>query len=145
MAKDRAEATVEVPVSLLERMQARIEALEQDRRVREERADTDFRDKTVLDRRQAEFEAAAGKTPRERTQDRADREYGTVGQRWHCRLDSTREDGTPGPDIREWFGLTLSANSDLEAQARYLKIMGITRHDYRVVVVPAEAEALAPA
>lgn len=143
MAKDRGDM-VQVPAADWERLQARLDALEHADRLRAERSD-DFHAKQVLDARQEALEVELMRSPQDRTQARADREYGTEGPRWHCRLDSTREDGKPGPDIREWFGVVLCANSDLEAQARYLKIMGITKHDYRVVVEPLEAEALAPA
>jgi hypothetical protein len=75
------------------------------------------------------------------TQEIADEKYGLKGNRFTCKLDSTKEDGKPGPNVSEHFALTLSANSDLEAQSRYLEIMGIKKHDYKVVVEPAAAQA----
>lgn len=136
MAKDKQDGdVVQVPRSEWEQLKSNLAELLHDKRVREEREDS-LHEKAVLDRRQQEREAQSMRSAQERTQEIADRTYGTNGQRWRCYLDSTREDGKAGPDVSIFFPLELCANSDLEAQARYQKLMGITKHDYRIVAAP---------
>lgn len=142
MAKDREPGDmVTIPRSEWDRLQAAITELLLDKRVREERGD-DFHAKEVLDRQREQRINSITRSCAERTQEIANKTYGTEGQRWRCYMDSTTEDGKPGPDVSIFFPLELSANSDLEAQARYQSIMGIRKHDYRIVaakVQPASA------
>lgn len=138
-AKDNpAGETVEVPADLLRRMQERLEALERAEAARAEKAD-DLHPKQVYDEAWAKREQDISRPASERTQEIADRLFGTAEPRFLVRLDSTTEDGKPGPDIREHFPLKISGSSDLEAGARYLKVMGITKHDYRLVAEPVAA------
>lgn len=136
MAKDR-EQTVEVPVSTLDNLQARLASLEHQLQVeREVRANPPAQ---VIDDKYEAWKKEAGRPASERTQDVADRRFGTAAPRFRVRLDATGEDGKPGPKITEHFPLVISANSDDEAGARYLKIMGIRKHDYRLVAEPLPA------
>ncbi len=74
-----------------------------------------------------------------RTQELADKTYGTTGQRFRVAMDSTTEDGKPGPSIGEHFPLDICAHSDLEASGRYQQIMGIRKTDYPIRAVPVAA------
>lgn len=142
MAKDKTSVeTVEVPLGVLQELQQRLAALEYAQRLTTE-AVMNPRAK-ILDREYEAWKAEAGRTARERTQDLADARYGTTAPRFRVRLDSTGEDGKKGPHIDEHPELVLSANSDLEAQARYLALCGIRKHDYRVACEPVEPESQA--
>lgn len=136
MAKDKPE-TVEVPAALWERMQARLEALELAEQKRAEAAANPHA--LVLDSAWERWKAEAGRPASERSQDVANGRYGLAQPRFRVRLDSTAEDGKPGPRVGEHFALEISANSDLEAQARYLEIMGIKRHEYTLRTEPVAA------
>jgi hypothetical protein len=126
--------TVEVPVALLHQLQARLEQLETAGRLAEEAR---LHPTKIIDAAWQREIAELGRPPKDRTQDLADARYGKDGKRFVVRLDPTTEDGKKGPNIGEHFPLVISANSDLEAQARYLDIMGIKKHDYRLVATAA--------
>jgi hypothetical protein len=132
MAKEKPE-TVEVPVATLQAMQARLDALELREQVRAEAA---LRPTRVLDQAWEAEKAELSRPAKERTQDAADRRFGTAAPRFRCRLDSTGEGGKPGPRVAEHFELTVSAGDPLHAQARYLETMGITQHQYKVATEP---------
>lgn len=136
MAKDRGEM-VQVPAAEWEEMKATLAQLLHKERVRQEQ-EPGVHAKSVIEQRHEEFERNSMRSAQERTQEIADKTYGTDGPRWRCRLDSTTEDGRPGPDVSNFFALELSANSDLEAQARYLQAMGIRKHDYKVLTMPVQ-------
>jgi hypothetical protein len=130
-------ATIPVPAEVFQQMQARLEALEQMQRMQTEallnpRAN-------ILDKEYEKWKQEAGRPAGERTQDVADKKYGKTAPRFNCRLDSTKEDGKPGPHIDEHPTLTISANSEHEAQGRYLELIGVTKHDYRLVAEPVAA------
>ncbi len=131
--------TVTVPVEVLERMQARLDELERQTRSTQESLLNSRQ--LVIDPDYAAWKAEASRPASERSQDAADRKYGKANPRFRVRLDATTEDGKKGPNISEHFPLEVSANSDLEAGARYLELMGIRKHDYRVVAEPLAAAA----
>ncbi len=122
--------TVTVPVSTLAALQARLDALEE--------AASQPRT-LVLDAAWEAEKAALGRPANVRTQELADRTYGTTGQRFRVAMDSTTEDGKPGPSIGEHFPLEICAHSDLEAAGRYQKVMGILKSDYPIRAVPVAA------
>lgn len=134
MAKSDAPEMVTIPAEEWKRLQARLDQLEASSRFAVE-AVTNSRAK-IIDQSYEEWKAQAGRPASERTQEVADKLYGREGQRFRVTLDSTLEDGKPGPNVREHFPLLLSANSDLEAQARYQQVMGIKKHDYRLRCEP---------
>ncbi len=149
MAKDKAaqatapeanEPTVLVPASLLQRLEAKIEALEHTQRVQQEALAG--KQVLILDQEYERWKREAGRSAAERTQDLADRSYDGPC-RYRVRMDSTLEDGKPGPRIDEFFPLVLRAHSDLEAQARYQEIMGIRKTDHKIVVEEMPEEELA--
>ena len=123
------EPTVEVPVSVLEKLQARLDKLEHEQRINTELlVNSKAR---ILDPAYEEWKKEVASSAAERSQDVADKRYGVTGKRWRVMLDSTTEDGKPGPKISEHPALVVSANSDLEAQGRYMELAGIRKHDYR--------------
>jgi hypothetical protein len=127
------EETIEVPVSVLQQLNARLESLEHADRVRRE-AELNPR-ANILDRAYEAWKAEVGRPAKERTQDAADKAYeGPLAFR--CRLDSTTENGKPGPYIGEHPEVVVRANSAEEAEMRYLRICGIKKHDYAVKAVP---------
>ena len=132
MARDN-EAALQARVAELE---ALVERLVLRDRQREEAAANPA---AVIDRAFEDWKREAGRPASERTQDIADRTYGTEAPRFRVHLDPTSPDTGKKVNISEHFPLTLSAHSDLEAGARYQKLMGITKHDYRLVVEPAAA------
>ncbi len=125
--------TVEVPLSLLQQLQARLDILETRERTREE---MQGRPHVVLDAAWEAERAQLARSSQERTQEAADKKYGTTGQRFLVRLDSTDAEGKPGPNITEHFPLMVAAHGELEAGAFYLDLMGIKKHDYRIVATP---------
>lgn len=127
-----APATVEVPVALLEQLRQRLDVLEGRERLREE---AQARRAPVIDEEWERQKAEISRPASVRTQEMADREYGTLAPRFRVSLDPTDENGKP-VNVAEHFPLEVSAHSDLEAQARYLKLMGIRKHDYRLVAEP---------
>jgi hypothetical protein len=138
MAKDKQAEVIQVPADDWQRLQERLTSLEYQQRLRDEQTPA-LHAKSVIDRRHEEFERNSMRSAQERTQEIADKNFGTDGPRWRCRLDSTTEDGRPGPDVSIFFPLDLCANSDLEAQARYQSVMGIRKHDYRIAAARVEA------
>ena len=132
-ATNAADPVVQVPVSVLEKLTSRLEALERAELLRQEFAINPRA--RIIDSAYENFKAEVSRSARERTQDVADKTYGTAAPRYRVRLDSTTDEGKKGPDISEHFELNISAHSDIEAQGRYLQIMGIRKHDYRVIVV----------
>lgn len=127
--------TVTVPASTLAAMQARLEQLELRLQLRDDAA---LHPTKLLDEAWQREKAELSRPASERTQDAADRKYGTEAPRFRVRLESVSESGSgKGPNIAEHFPLLVSASSDLEAGARYLSLMGITKHDHRLVVEPA--------
>lgn len=139
MAKDRPDV-VELPKSDFEALLQRLERLEHAQRVRAESEDT-LHPKALYDERWDARVAEAGKSAAQRTQERSDRDYGTRGPRWLVWLDSTREDGKPGPDVSEWPRLVISANSPEEATARWLILCGVRAHQYQLRAEPAQPQA----
>ncbi len=137
--------TVEVPVKTWEQVQARLEALELAERVRAEKADDPLRPRAVYDAAWEQRQAEVGRPAAERTQLLADRRYGTDRPRWRVALDSTREDGRPGPNVSEHPALELSANSPEEAEGRWRLLCGVRAisADYRMRVEPVAAAATA--
>lgn len=139
MAKNQETEFVQVPKSEWDRLQASIAELLHDKRVREEKGE-DFYARSVIDRKQEERENALLRPVPIRTQEAADRLF-PDGQRFQVVMDSTKEDGKPGPDVSFCYPLEINANSDLEAQARYQLVMGITSHKYRLRAAPVPAAA----
>ncbi len=129
--------TVEVPVSVLQQLQSRLEQLERESKVRAELAINPRA--MILDPEYEAYKLEMGRPAKDRTQDIADKRYGKDGKRFLVKLDSTTDEGKPGPNVSEHFELTLSANSDIEAKGRYLELMGIRKHDYRVIATPTAA------
>ncbi|MES2342311.1 MAG: hypothetical protein V4597_11580 [Pseudomonadota bacterium] len=140
MAKDNEKRpdVVEVPAALWQQLQTRLETLEHAERIRQE-AGAFGPAKVILDPAYEAWKMEAARPAQARSQDVADRRYGTAAPRFRCRLDSTAPDGKPGPAVGEHPELVVSAHSDLEAQARYLELAGIRKHDYRVVALPVAA------
>ena len=126
---------VSVSADLLRQLQSRLEALERQEAVRLEIARNP--NALILDPAYEAWKIEASRPAAERTQDIADRMYGTTSPRFRCKLDSTKDDGKPGPKIGEHPELLISANSDLEAQGRYLKLCGIKKHDYKLLTLAA--------
>jgi len=122
------ENMVEIPASVWEAMQKRLDALEQASRLTTE-AVLNSKAK-ILDPAYEALKVEIAKPASVRTQEIADRRFGTAGKRYRVWLDSTTPDGKKGPDISEHFPLVLSANSEHEAKAFYLDVMGITQHKY---------------
>ncbi len=144
MAKDRPngesngpEQLVTVTTSFLESLNARLAMLEHAERARMELAQNPHAN--VLDQEHARWKELTARPASVRTQEIADKKYGNTEPRFKVRLDSTTEDGKPGPNTSEHFPLEISANSDLEAKARYEQVMGIRKHDYEIRVEPAAA------
>ncbi len=136
---DEREPMVKVPAALLATLTARLEVLEAAQRSQTEallnpRAN-------IIDKAYQDWKAEASRPANVRTQDMVDARYGTAAPRFVCKLDGSTEDGKPGPNLSEWFSLTISANSDLEAKARYEDAMGIKSHPYKIVTQTAEAAA----
>lgn len=132
-----AQEMVTIPAELLRRLESRLDTLERAEFARQEL--TRSPNIKILDEGWEQTKAELSRPAAERSQDIADRKYGTVGKRFRVYLDSTQEDGKPGPDVSEHPKLTISANSDLEAQARYLDLCGIHKHDYRLACEPVAA------
>ncbi len=137
MANDKQPETVTVPAEEFKQLLKRLEEAEQRSRIAVE-AVTNGR-ALILDPEYERWKEQNSRSASERTQDIADKRFGKKGQRFTCRLDSTTEDGKPGPNVAEHFPVTLSANSDVEAEGRYLQLMGIKKHNYKVVVEAAQA------
>lgn len=142
MAKDRVDtppvADPEKAALLvaLQQMQARLDAMEQQVRVQQE---TLSNSRTrVIDAEYEAYKLEVARPAKDRTQDIADKKYGKDGKRFRCRLDASKSDN-PTVNISEHPELVVSANSDLEAQARYLDLCGIRKHDYAVSVTPEAA------
>ena len=128
--------TAEAPASLVAQLLARIDLLEHRER---ERAEASHRPTLVIDASYEAWKADVARPAAVRTQEVADKKYGTGGRRFKVRLDARADDGKPGPNVSEHPELWISANSDLEAGARYLEICGIRKHDYRIVAEPVAA------
>lgn len=124
------------PVEMVQVPLERLEALERLARSHEETLRNSRA--AILDNAYEEWKRRTARSAAEKTQEIADQRY-QGPQRFQVSLDSRTEDGKPGPKVAEHFPLTLRAHSDLEAQARYLEVMGIRKHDYRVVVEPLPA------
>lgn len=137
------ERYVDVPADVLARIEmrvaaqmiARLEALETADRQRAEAALTP--QARVLDQDYEAWKREASRPAKERSQDAADRLF-TGPLRFKVRLDSTQPDGKKGPNISEHPELVIAANSDLEAQARYLHLCGIRIREpsYKVITEP---------
>lgn len=139
--------TVEIPVADLRDMQARLAMLERQVAVQQEKADG-LHEKRVYDAYWDRKVKEVGRTAAERSQDVSDLAYGAKAPRWRVSLDGRTEDGKQGPNISEHPALLISANSEDEASARWLKLCGIRKHDYRlkaerVAQVGEAAEAVA--
>lgn len=134
MAKDS--DTVEVPASLLADLKAQVEGLRAEVRLAQEKTES-VHAKQVYDQAWERKVAEAGKTPAQRTQEASDRAYGKKGQRFDVWLDSTTEDGRPGPNVSDWPRVAVSANSPEEAGARWLKLVGIRSHRHTLRAEPA--------
>ena len=132
-----AEETVAVPVSVLEALTKRLETLEHASRVQAEMLVNSRA--AILDPEYEKWKAEVSRPTKERSQDVADRTYGTTGKRFRCFLNSITEDGKPGPKIDEHPQLVIAANSDLEAKGRYQQLCGIRKHEYRVEAIPVAA------
>lgn len=130
---------VSVPAETLRQLQARLDALElaahRDAMARAELANP--KAKVILDQAWEEEKKELAKPAAVRTQEKADKLYGIEAPRFRVRLDSTTDDGKPGPNVSEWPEIVLSAHSDLEAKGRYTELCGIRKHDYRLVVTAA--------
>src|SRR5262249_36206563 len=139
MAKDKTETRadmVEVPAAQLAAMQARLEALERAELLRQHAVNHHG---NVIDRAWEQAKKDIDPPASVRTQELAARKWGTSQPRFRCRLDSTQEDGKPGPRLDELFPLDISAHSDVEAGQFYLMAMGVRSHSYRLVVEPVPA------
>jgi hypothetical protein len=129
MAEKAKEPTVEVPVSVLEKLQARLDKLEHEQRINTEIL-VNGKAK-ILDPAYEAWKKEVARPTADRSQDVADTTYGTTGKRFRVCLDSSTEEGKAGPKIGEHPALIVAGNSNLEAQARYLQLCGIRKHDYR--------------
>lgn len=120
-------------LALVQSLQARLDALELSQRQQAEAA-LNPRAK-IEDEAYQKWKAEASRPASERTQDIADARYGKAGPRFRVRLDTTGEDGRPGPKVAEHFPLVLSATDETHAKARYQEIMGIRgiQHDYKFI------------
>ena len=126
MAKD----TIEIPATQLQALMARLDKLEHEARIQAEIVQNSKAN--VLDPTFEAWKKEVARPAQERSQDLADKVYGKDGKRFRVYLDSSTDDGKPGPNISEHPVLVISANSDLEAGARYLQHCGITRHAYKI-------------
>lgn len=133
MAEPKKEETVSVPVSVLQELQDRLARLENVNAVRSE---AEHKPVKILDDAYEAWKREASRPAKERSQDVANKRYGTQGKRFRVRIDSSNE-GKPGPNVSEHPELVISANSDLEARGRWEELCGIRKHDYRIVCVPA--------
>lgn len=143
MAKDK-EATVEVPLSLLEEMKQRLAALEHKTRIQDEQLNASKA--IILDPAYEAWKKDVGRPAAERTQDIADRLYPN-GEPFRVKIDSSKPDGKPGPNVSEHPEIVIRANSPEEAEGRYRKLCGIRGIDseYRFDVQPANGELLTAA
>lgn len=135
MAAKEKVATVEVSVDLLQKLQARLDALELADRVRLESANPRTR---VIDAEWEALKVKIARTAAERTQEIADARF-PDGDPFTVSIDPTTAEGKPGPNINEHFPLQVRGHSTHEAEARYLELMGITKHDYRLRAEPVAA------
>lgn len=124
------EGTVEVPASLLEKLMARLDTLEQANRVNTEILANGKA--KILDPDYEAWKREVARPAAERSQDIADAKYGKEGKRFRVFLDSTAEDGEKGPNVSEHPALVISAHSDLEAEGRWKELTGIRKHDYQI-------------
>jgi hypothetical protein len=128
--------TVAVPANEWARLQERLATLENVQRVQGEQQG---RPTVVLDGAWEATKAELARPAKDRTQEAADKKYGTAQPRFRVRLDSTTDDGKRGPNISEHPELEISANSDLEAGARWAQLCGVRKHDYKLVATPVAA------
>lgn len=128
--------TVTIPAQEWQRVLQRLEAAEQ-RSAAAIESVTSSRAK-IIDREYEAWKLKADRPASVRTQEIANERY-PKGTPYRCSFDPTGEDGKP-KNISEHFPLQIRANSDLEAKARYLDLMGISKHSYKVIVEPVGAE-----
>lgn len=128
MAKEEVAASDPKTFFPVEALLARIEALEL-RLAQQVEASLASRS-IILDQDYEAWKREAARPASERTQSKVDRTC-QGPYRFRVWLDSSG-DGKPGPKIDEVFPLVIPANSTHEAQALYLEIMGIRKHDYTV-------------
>ncbi len=130
------EETVQVPVSVLQQLQTRLAALEHAEAVRREEHENPRA--KIIDPTFEQWKERYSRPPQVLTQERADKEY-TGPKRFKVWLDSSSEDGKPGPKIGEHPTIEISAHSPEEAEGRYLKLCGIKKHNYRLRAEPVAA------
>ncbi len=126
------EPMVQLPAAKLEALLSRLDALEQTQRVQTE-ALLNPRS-NILDKAYDAWKQEAGRPASARTQDIADKTFGTSAPRF-----TVRQDGKPGPRIDEWFPLQISAVDRVQAEGRYLELCGIKKHDYQLRTEPVAA------
>lgn len=128
MAKD--EEMVTISAAVLKEIQTRMEVLEQAQRINTELlVNSKAR---ILDPDYEMWKMEASRSAQERSQSIVEQKFGVKGKLYRCKLDSTQDDGKPGPKIDEHPVLIIPGNSEYEAQGRYLEIIGVRKHDYKV-------------
>ena len=117
---------VEVPVSVLAELNARLAKLEA-------QANNPDSSRSVLrlDESFERFKEEVGRPCGIRSQENADKRYGTDGRRFRVSLAPGDAKGKNRVDF--WPALEISANSDLEAQGRYQQLCGIRGIDTNYV------------
>jgi hypothetical protein len=140
-----AEPMVTLPAADLAALQARLGALEAAERVRAEIAVPLHLRPDAVDAAMEARRAAVSRPASVRTQEIADKKFGTSAPRWLVKIETMVENTPYGkaPNISEHFPLTLSASNEPEACARYLSTMGITHlaEYHKVVATPATETA----
>lgn len=139
MAKDTKDAaptqpdTVTVKASDLKALMDRIDRLEHEQRITDERLDR--KAKVILDQKFEDWKKKVSRSAGERTQEIADEKWGKDGPRFRCKLEWVSKTENEKPrSIAEHPEIELSANSEHEASGRYLELCGITKHDHKLVV-----------
>lgn len=129
---------VQIPVAELQDMKARLQQLEGKLSGRVV-VDSDPH-ALVLDSAFEAKKAEASKTSLVRTQEKADRQWGTSSPAWQVHLESRKgEDGKPLVSTSEHPKVRISAGSKEEAIGRYQLLCGILSTEHLFVAEPVAA------
>lgn len=126
------EKTIEVPAREYQDLQDRLAKLEKDAEIHLARQNPNA---VVHDPAFEAWKAEVARPAAVRTQEMANKLWGTASPRYRCRLEKSK-DVHESVRLDEHFPLEISANSDLEAGARYLQLMGIRSHIHTLVAEP---------
>jgi hypothetical protein len=125
--------TVTIPAGELRQLLDRLERLEYSERLRQARNDPNAK---ILDPDWDAHKIEASRPAAERTQDIADRIHAGP-HRYQCCFDASESD-KPNVRIHEHPAIIIRANSPEEAEVRWLRLIGVRKHDYKVKVTPID-------